>query len=341
MTVVYYSFCVLSVLCAWAAEKKNNKILFAISAILIAVIAGARAETVGIDTTGYYTYIDWAEKDILKNVEPGFIFLSKYLLRLFGEIKWVVFFFSGLTVVFMFTRFWTLRNKASYALMVFFYLAFYLQLSMNVMRQFFAISIVFLASVFLEKKKYLIFLLVSIVAMLFHYSAIFAAVIFVVYFWNGTKKGIKKLALLLSICALVLLTYNYIGSLLNLYSGYFDEMQVDIGLMVLAKVALLVFFIIFNRLYIYHNEENDPTAKNVVTVYIIGLAITMLGYFFTYMERVAFAFMMFEPVCLALMCKKHYKGLFRVATVALAAFIIYSSYSSNGNGVFPYAWIFG
>ena len=63
MTAVYYSFCALSVLCAWLAEKKNSKILFAISAILIAVIAGGSAQTVGIDTEVYYTYIDWAEKD--------------------------------------------------------------------------------------------------------------------------------------------------------------------------------------------------------------------------------------------------------------------------------------
>lgn len=340
MTVVYYSFCALSVLCAWAAEKKNNKILFAISAIIIAVITGARAETVGIDTTGYYTYIDWAERDILKGVEPGFIFLSKYLLRFFGEIKWVIFFFSAVTVILVFLRFWTLRSKASYALMTFFYMAFYLQLSMNVMRQFFAISIVFFATFFLEKKKYIPYFILSAFAILFHYSALFAVVIFVIYYLNSTKQGLKRIALLAIVCLAVVFAYNYLESMLDYYSRYFSEMHVDIGLMVLAKIAILVFFIIFNRLYIFKNEDDDPTAKNATIIYAVGLGITVLGYFFTYMERVAFVFMLFEPVCLAIMCKKNYKGLFRIATVAIAAFIIYSSYSSNGNGIFPYAWIF-
>ena len=340
MTAVYYSFCALSVLCAWLAEKKNSKILFAISAILIAVIAGGRAQTVGIDTEVYYTYIDWAERDVLNHVEIGFTFLAKHLFRLFGEIKWVVFFFSALTVVFAFVRFWTLRENASYAFMVFFYLAFYLQLSMNVMRQFFAISIVFFATLFIEKKKYLIFAALSLLALLFHSSSIFAAVIFVIYYWNGTKRGIKKLALLIAICASVPIAYSYLGSLFNSYSDYFEEMQVDIGLMGFAKIGLLALFIIFNRLYIFKNGDGDSTAKTVTVIYAIGLSTLFLGYLFRYMERVSFAFMMFEPVCLSMMCSKHYKGFFRLATVALAAFIIVTAYTSNGNGIFPYAWIF-
>lgn len=358
MTLLYYSFCALSVLLAWVAEKRNNRILFVISMLLIAVLAGARARTVGIDTDGYYTYIDWAERDILKNVEPGFIFLSKHLLRLFGEIEWVIFFYSSLTVLFIFLRFWTLREKASYAIMVFFYLAFYLQLSLNVMRQFFAISIVFLATYLLEKRKYFWYLPFVALAVLFHYTALFGVVIFIIYYWNGTKQGLKKLFLVLAIIATVPIAYYYLGSLIDFYSGYFDEAEVDIGLMIFAKLAILALFIIFNRLYIFKGIDTDAdlttgedsdevsttvkdtTAKTVVYLYIIGLVLTFLGYIFRYMERVGFVFMIFEPVAIAYMCKRQYKGFFALATIALATFVIITAYTSNGNGVFPYNWIF-
>ncbi len=340
MTLVYYSFCALSVLTAYLAEKKNNRILFVISMLFIAVLAGARARTVGIDTDVYYTYIDWAERDILTHVEPGFIFLSKHLLRLFGKIEWVVFFFSSLTVLFVFLRFWTLRSKCSYAIMVFFYLAFYLQLSLNIMRQFFAISIVFLATYLLEKRKYIWFLPFVALAVLFHYSAIFGFVAFIIYYWQDTQQGAKKLFFVIVIGALVPIAYYLFGSLLDYYSRYFDEIEIDIGLMIFAKLALLILFIIFNKLYIFKNEEGDNMAKIVSYIYIIGLALTFLGYIFSYMERIGFVFMIFEPVAIALMCKKHYKGFFALATISLAAFVILTAYTSNGNGVFPYDWIF-
>ncbi len=360
MSLLYYSFCALSVLLAWIAEKRNNRILFVISMLLIAVLAGARGRTVGIDTDGYYTYIDWAERDILKNVEPGFIFLSKHLLRLFGKIEWVVFFYSSLTVLFIYLRFWTLRSKASFTLMTFFYLAFYFQLSLNVMRQFFALSIVFLATYLLEKRKYFWYLPFVALAVLFHYSALFGIVIFIFYYWNNTHQGLKKLFLILALLIAVPIAYYYLGSILDFYSGYFDEVQLDIGLMIFAKLAILVLFIIFNRLYIFKGidvnedtpplsegieeagikDERDTTAKTVVYLYILGLALTFLGYIFKYMERVGFVFMIFEPVMIAFMCKRQYKGFFALATISLATFIIVTSYISNGNGVFPYTWIF-
>lgn len=339
MTAVYYLFCAASVLLAWFADRKNTKIAFLLSTLLICIIAGFRARSVGIDTDGYYQYIEWVQMGVLENVEIGFIYFTELLLLIIDLPEFVVAVYSIITVICIFTRLWTMRRVASYPLMVLIYLAFYLQLSMNIMRQFFAISIVFLATLLLEKRRYILYLASVVFAFLFHSSAILGIIIFVVYYWINNTRSVKRLLLVTLLTLASPIALSVTSELIGKYAGYFETSSVDIGLIIFAKLAVVVAFITFNRHYIFSNEDEDDTPKIVTILYIVGLVLTFAGYIFSYMERLGFIFMMFEPICLAIMCKRNYGDLFRIVVLGLVAFVAVMSYTSNGNGVFPYEWI--
>ncbi len=340
MTAVYYLFCGFSVLTAFLAEKKNSKILLALSLFFVCFIAGFRAENVGLDTASYYTYINWAGSGILQNVEIGFIYFSKFLLRIINTPKFVVFVYSSLTIIFIFLRFWTLRDKASYSLMVFLYLALYFQLSLNIMRQFFAVAIVFFATYFLQNKKSIPYFIFVVIASLFHVTAILGIGIYIVYYWYTTEKAIKKILFSIVMLACIPVIIYYGGSTLDKYSIYFKNINVNVGLLVFAKGALLLIFIYCNQSILFSKYNQDNLIKIITILYLIGIGLTFMGYIFEYMERLGLGLMIFEPVCLAIMCKRRNASLFKIAVFSLALFIIFMSYLSNGNGIFPYNWIF-
>lgn len=341
MTGVYYLFCSLTVLSAIWAQKKNNKILFALSCFFVCFIAGFRAESVGIDTYVYYAYIDWAGAGVLKNVEIGFTLLSRFLMIIsHNSIEFVVFVFSSLTIVFFFLRFWTLRKIASYPLMVFLYLALYFQLSLNIMRQFFSVSIIFFASYFLENRKYTAYFISVALAALFHYGALLGLLLFVVFYWNNAENITKKAFFPFILIALVPVMLYYGNMLFAKYSGYFENANPDIGFLLFAKFALLLLFIFWNQSLFFTKDSNENIYKIVSTLYFLGICFTFLGYIYRFMDRIGLCLMIFEPVCLAIMCKKRNSSIFKIAVFALALFIMYKNYISNGNGVFPYGWIF-
>lgn len=342
MIYIYYGFCVLSVIFAWIAQKKNSKILYIFSTMLVCIIVGFRGINVGIDTEVYYTYIEWIQDGIFQTSDVGFYYFAKFLLYINDSAEFVVGIFSILTIVFIFARFWSLRDRLSLPLLQFVFMAFYLQLCMNIMRQFFSISIVFWATRFLEKKKYGIYVLLNVLAVSFHKSSIIGLVLLFIYYYISEKISIKKLIILfLSLCIVPVMAIVYMNKFLGDYSNYLSSSNVNLGLMIFLKLGVLILYIVTRHKALCAKKQECIFDKTIFLIYFIGLGITALGYFYTYVDRVGLLFMLFEPVCLARMSSKGINWkIFKAFTLLLSIFLIVVNYRSNGNGIFPYTWFF-
>ncbi len=340
MNLVYYFSCALTAAVALLAEKKNSKLSFWFSVILVSCISGLRASTVGIDTGAYYQYIEWARMGVLEHVEIGFLYTTRFLLFLCDSAKFVIFVFSSAISFCVLFRFWTLRKQVSYGWSVFLYLALYFQFSMNIMRQFLAIAIVFLGTYFLQNKRYSIFIVTVIIGSSFHYSAFIGLAILLIFGWTHMKNGKLRYAIAISFMAMLPIAYYIVFEVWQRYSGYFDNPNPNIGMMIFAKIALLFLFVIFNLNCFSKKNASKSFYANIFAIYAVGLICTFAGYIYDYMDRVGLYFMMFEPICLAIMCKKRYSILFKIAVLLLSVYVIYSNYRSNGHGIFPYDVIF-
>ncbi len=342
MIYIYYGMCVFSICFAFMAQRKNSKRLFFLSTIIICFLVGFRGYTVGIDTKTYYTYVEWIQDGIFQTTDWGFYYFTKFLLNINNTAEFVICIYSVLMIAFIFYRFWSLRDKISLPLVEFIFLAFYLQLSMNIMRQFFSVAIIFSATRFLEKKKYVTYIIFNMIAVSFHKSSIVGFLILFIYYYINEKKNAKKqVVLFITFCMVPIIFVPFMGKYLDSYSIYLSYTNVNIGLMMFIKMGVLLVYIISRYKAFLSKNSNIIFDKVIFSIYFIGISFTTLGYFFTYMERIGLSFMIFEPVCLARMSSKSINSkIFLGFSIILSVFLILVNYMSNSNGVFPYTLFF-
>lgn len=339
--VLFFSGLVVSLLISVVAEKRNNVFLFILSTLLVGFLAALRGVNVGIDTPGYYDIfsnlsIPWK----ISNMEPGFVFVAKQLMSFTFDPRVVVAFYSFFTVLFVLVRLWLFRKNGSYSFMLFVYVCLYFPLSLNIMRQFFALSIVFLATVFFDKRRYLPYLLFVALASLFHLSALFGVVIFAIHFIISQKSVKTKhtliaasmLAIPLLFVAVVLVFGKYIDK-------YLQTATVEFGLMNFVKLGLVALFVAMNYRLIKKSNASAE-VKYLMIIYTLGVVITSFGYLFSVGARIGLYCMMFEMPFIAFVTSKKNaiasSSFFKVAYLLICVYSFSTELLNNGNGIFPY-----
>lgn len=200
----------------WLSEKTKSNIarfIFASIGILIpCILAGLRADTIGTDVRVYVEpmfdaakqsksismymsqkwYVIWRYMYVNK-FEIGFSMLIYLIVKLGGSLSTILFFIQMIIISPIY--FGLTKIKKTYPIwfgMLVFYLMFF-NASLNMMRQWMAMSILFYGFSFLlinDKKKYF---LLTFIATLFHTSAIFGIIIFFVYIYSTKARKYLKI----------------------------------------------------------------------------------------------------------------------------------------------------
>lgn len=262
--------------------KKKFK-LFYISAIILVIllsssIAGFRADTVGTDMKVYVeplqklanmstNYLDFVNNNLFPDVEKGYLTLV-FLISRFTSKLWVnnfiveliilIFLISGLL------KFKKNQGNNDYLFLgiTIFYCFFY-NLSFNMVRQSIAIFILFYTFNFLIEKKYIKYIIGTILAIFFHQSAIISIPIALIFLLTSDNKENLILSfgkntlmfkavtirsiIILMICALFMLMPNLIISVMrvlrltNYISGYASGFSIDPSLTnILPRILFII-----------------------------------------------------------------------------------------------------
>lgn len=273
--MIYIAFFLVSCIFFWLSEKCKSgfsKNFFAVIAILIpCILAGLRADTVGTDVKVYveplynaakesHTFSAYMEQRwfviwrymYVKDFEIGFSLLVFFIQKIGGSFATVLFVIQMLIIGPIF--FGLKKMHKPYPIffgMFVFYCLFY-NTSLNMMRQWIAMAILFMAFPYLvseEKKKYCILVLV---ACLFHNSAIMGFAILAVYMYSTKRKDNIKIAnfkldeamspiKIFVYGCVALLSLNIITTILS-YTGlskYIGYIQGDTGLYLLPSQIFL------------------------------------------------------------------------------------------------------
>lgn len=273
--MIYIAVFLASCIFFWLSEKCKSgfsKNFFAVIAILIpCILAGLRADTVGTDVKVYVEPLYNAAKKshtfsaymkqrwfviwrymYVKDFEIGFSLLVFFIQKIGGSFATVLFVIQMLIIGPIF--FGLKKMHKPYPIffgMFVFYCLFY-NTSLNMMRQWIAMAILFMAFPYLvseEKKKYCILVLV---ACLFHNSAIMGFAILAVYMYSTKRKDSIKIAnfkldeamspiKIFVYGCVALLSLNIITTILS-YTGlskYVGYIQGDTGLYLLPSQIFL------------------------------------------------------------------------------------------------------
>lgn len=331
---------------AFFAERHNSFPFFFLCVLSLALFSGLRNESVGIDTAQYYmVYHNVLSGRDVYGIEDSFLNICVFLQTISKSPAFLVFFMSSLTNILIISRLWTLRKECSFFVMVAIYISSFYPESMNVMRQFLAVALVFAGTYFLRKKTLWIYIIFCTMAFLFHKTALLGYLLLIVFFI--VNKEINKWLRyggILVFSLVVLISFPTLISLIDAYSRYFNRSGSGIGLIMLYKIILfcLASFIAKFGLYqqsgVFYGKEKMNMAFSVS--YAAGLILCSIGTFFLFMDRIALYFMMFEMPFWGSFARSRFYPLFYRSLIFVLVASLYIMYLiSDGQKIFPYSTI--
>lgn len=340
--VIYFGLALLTFYIAKYAELTDSRRAVWFIVLAFSLIAGLRAASVGIDTKTYHNIfnnISIGQTNKIYAIEIGFIYICKGLLSIWNNNQFLFFLFGFVSYGLCIFRLWKDRYYISFRWAVFVYNVLFFAFSLNGLRQFIAVSIVFFATAFIKEGKYIKFVLAILIASQFHLSAIagFAYLIFELLFLKYFE--VKRKLLVFSFAGIGgLFALSMLSDVLNKYMGFFDDRVQSFGLMMFIKIALLAISIILMEKT--QDSEEQYFCFSSRYNYFIGLLLNSLSYFFMYMGRIGIYFYVFEAIYIGYWFKKKNKTVFELllkcAYVAILLYYIYDSVTSGPNGEIPY-----
>ena len=321
--------------------------------VILSLLAGLRAETVGIDTINYTKSFELIVNDQIYYVwgfENTFKAIMLIISKVFKSYTTFLLIMAIITNTCIISRFWDFKNISKFEWIIVVYYAVFYFYSFNIVRQMCAVAIIFWGSRFIEKQRYGLFIVSVLAGYLFHTSALLGLILLFADFlkWNSLKtrqKWFLGIGVLLSPVFSVYILYK-----MSRYYDYFSNAHNNIGIMLLGKA---VFFILSSwRLkqsivkretkdisdnYLELVDNLEYTISTVEIYYFIGLLLCQLGYLFPFMERISLYFYIFECVYMGILMKyRSLKSGYPFVFVLLYGYIIISSLSSGGQGQMPY-----
>lgn len=288
--------------------KKEHPIILFISLLPFLFFGSLRSMAVGNDSIEYarvYQMIGDGLEDLFTGrYEVGFLWLNKFL-NVFSNNY--VFLFSICTIFVISILFYYVRDFSELwgVSIALFFLLRYFDMSMNVIRLSVAISLTMLGTLALKNNKKVVFLLLVMLATLFHRTALTA-----ILFMFLTKKRIKikprNVFLLISILLFFNLFFNrildFIFKIFPLYSYYVNSEYLDGSIRLATILNIFVTLFIFGSGWLIEKNANqstilmvdhiDSNSKFNIDTFcfnsgIVGIVFLILSIRFNLLDRVA------------------------------------------------------
>lgn len=349
------------------AEKRKSFSYVFIIVVLLTIIAGFRGKNVGIDTPNYiekWSCIADGHPELAYGFEEGFKLLSKGILRIYENYTFLFVLASFLTNYLILRRMWDFKNIASLPCMVLCYYGSYYGYTFNIVRQFLAIAVLFYFSKLLEKRKYIKYITIVLFCSIFIHQSSIICIGYIAadfFLWKRLSKrqqGIIGIGLVMTPFLFSIL----ISRLLYKYKSYFEVASNNVGFMVFAKMAFLIFAFFICRGVFPSWKKNDSDVyfaemrmRRATTFnYLMGLLLTGIGYFYTFMDRIGLYYMIFECIYFGMLTKTHFNHsmlseynhdydairhntfIFLVIIILVAGYNFITDLLFNAQGIIPY-----
>lgn len=345
--IFYFILLFTCIATAYIADKYNSKKILYLLISIFAFVTGFRGDEVGIDTPHYVDLWNEALSGNLLFIEVGFQWLI-YVLQRFTKNP-TIFLFVCSTIIYLFIiiRLWDFRKIASFPIMIAGLCMFTLMPSMNIMRQYCAISIVFFSTRYiLGEKHYLKFIIGVFIATLLHTSALSAISFlgFELISWHNFSK-LKKACVIAILILLPLIGLEIYNLAYSEYGEYFENEEQSLGSLTLLKFVFIIFSFYCSKLWkkaIDSNVINNYVyvSEFIFGAFILGVSLESLAYFFPFMGRIGLPFSIFGIVYWGMLFKLtknlFLKKCYFIAFLFLLAMPFTLSILFNGYGTVPY-----
>ncbi|WP_145858745.1 EpsG family protein [Pedobacter sp. BG31] len=337
--LIYYMIFSVAFTCTifdYVQGKLLKSIIFLLFCSIVICFPAFR--TVGVDNDSinyveiFNSTINYSLSDILagnywENTERGYMLLNKVISMAGGDINWVFFIMAVATGLFTYSFIYKV-SPLPFTSVLFYLSFFYLYRDFTQIRYALSASIAFYAIYFLANRRFILFLLSFIFAMLFHNASV--VILLIAPFVFLVKN--KYVYLIMPVFCTIGLFVNFFPLLLSLagvpqYMSVYLEESGGAGLVVtvfgLAIMAIYTLF--YKRL-----QDNDLDLSFYYRVFALGVSLNMLFFQSPIFQRFTYLLFQFGVILLPTMLAQLQKGKDKYYFVLLhflfLCFLLYYSY---------------
>lgn len=320
----------LSVLLLYLANriKRNQRWVVSIIALLIpCLIAALRANNIGTDTSVYlvqitdaalqsdsfkeYLNVTWLSSWRYKSVtdyEIGFTVIVYIVAKLFHSITAVKFIIQALMIYPIYFALKKMDKERYMWLSFLVYSCMMYNSSYNVMRQFIAMSFVFLAFAYAVQNQYRGALVFEVIAFLFHTSAVLGILIYGLYIFVNKDTPVRMLKVFRSysrmvaaifIGLLLIVATNVVAQIMSMIGlgGYIGYILGDLYFLpnqILVRLPVFaLFFVLWKKM-----QANEKWNRFLFVMLIYDLICSQFASVLSYSGRITWYFAQFEMITL-------------------------------------------
>ena len=309
---------------AYKSKAKPAVIIWSVLSIAVTVIlAGLRDYSIGIDVENYRTFhLYWGRASAAGNLGEYLKFYSKFeheyifalligsIAQYIGDFRLFLFVCHTVIITGIYMGAYRQRKNVNPAIVMFlFYLYFYSH-SLNVMRQYMAMAIIFAFFADIQEGKYFRYTVVVFISMLIHTTAFIGLAPMIMYVflkhkkYFGAPKRKKKMVVFLLLCGLILFVpLIKIMMSLGFLSGFAYYIEGDEkGWPIIVTAFLLVELI---GVYIFRRQFKmaSPYSDFFVMCSIAYILLQQLGGLMNYGKRIAAYFSLANIITIALLTR--------------------------------------
>ncbi len=290
---------------------------------------------IGHDYSNYVVHFELVKHGTTDlHMDYGYVLFSRIVAWVSGDDQ-AIFIASGMVIFLLFGKTIIKKSKdPAFSVFLFFSLYFFCT-SMNIMRQFIAISICFGAVRYAFEKKVVPFLVSIAIAMMFHLAAV---IMIPLYLFGKVNLKIIHIIVIFSISIIILLSYDY---WINLFASVFPRYEIYLseggGS---SKCDILIMFIILFIIYIAGlNKKMDEELVFYRNMLLISLILAMFA-----MKNLILIRLYYYPFVFAVLAVPHAlskmsfrnKCIFRVMLMIISGGICCYYIQINSGGIIPY-----
>ena len=352
-----------------ATRKRYLWLFSALSILVVVLLAGLREYHIGTDTYHYYSYKRywlgatsydslWEYMRYYMSIgygEPLFALLVGVIGQVFGHYSVLLFVVHGVIISCVYIGAFRFRKYVEPAWFLLLFYLFYFGQSLNIMRQYMAMAIVFVAFADIQKRKYIRYGIAVAIATLIHTSALLSVLPLVFWFilkvrWSPLDKTpwIRWAVVLgLTLAALIFLPLlakilMYIGILSDKYSFYFSKDSVEPAILSsLFAIAGLSGIILFRKVLRRRCRQFPFYALNSITFFLL----MQFSWVMAYGKRLA-AYQLLPNLLAVAMLERVHKTKYNkwiMRFLLLGAGLAYWAYAyvlRNASQTMPYRFFF-
>ena len=323
-----------------ARKQQSIKLFF----ILLFILLALRGINVGKDSSNYfylfnnYAHQNWSAVFSI-NTEPAFVVLNKLVAVFSNNFQWLLVVTAAITIIPICYQYAKNAEDPVLTIALFITMSTFVMLFSGI-RQGIAIALGMIAFEFTQRKKLFGFILIVVLAMLFHASAFMLAFMYPLYHVRITKKWLLAvIPAMIIIFAFNRSIFGLLGQLLKGFTRY------EATISATGAYTMLILFALFS-IYCFTIPNEVVLSADIIGMRNFLLFSTILQMFAplnTLAMRMNYYYIIFIPLLIPKIISRSSERLKQVTVVSrycmIIFFIIYffiNAPKSNVLNTFPY-----